>query len=358
MDLIYPGLGQAVTTSDPQTTKPTPVSTQEFVDTLRFAPITRYLSAGYNFLDLQLAQHSTVAIKGGNPAAVTSIHSLWLTKNTEVQSDYLNGLAVDHGARIFLMPETTVGAGADQARDAMNLWASISSHDKVTQFVSPGDVDGSKMMLLDATAFSGLWSLPFENNQTIDGDFRVNGSASAVKKKFLADERTVLYLRAPNYQAIELDYRGGFFVVDFILPDDGKLKDTEDELFAAQDVNLMRNASAQRVSIQLPRFSVQNDWLMAETLQQLGMKAIFDETTADFSKLIAGGTSAPKNIKQRASFAIDEKGSSADGDTSGAVRVPVVPTINAHFDHSFLFVVKDRSTDTVVLMGRVLDPQQ
>lgn len=358
MNLIYPGLGQAVETGDPQTSKPTPDSTQEFIDTLRFAPITNYLGAGYNFLDLQLAQHSAVAIKGGDPSAVTSIHSLWLAKGASILSGYLDGLATDHGARIFLMPEATLGAGADQARDAMNLWASASSNDKVSQLVASGEVDGSKMMLLDATAFSGLWSLPFESNRTIDADFTANGSAGVTTKKFLVDDRTVLYLRAPSYQAIELEYRGGFFVVDFILPDEGKLNEAEDELIAAQDVDLMRNAAARFVSIQLPRFSVQSDWLMAETLRQLGMSAIFDETKADFSKLIADGTVAPKNIKQRASFAIDEKGSSAEGDTSGFTHAPGVPAINVRFDHPFFFVVKDKSTDTVVLMGRVLDPQQ
>jgi serpin B len=109
--------------------------------------------------------------------------------------------------------------------------------------------------------------------------------------------------------------------------------------------------------VRLPRFEFETSLALSETLASLGMPAAFDGGSADFGGMVEGddGSLSLDEAYHEAYVAVDETGTEAAA-TGGAVidssnSVPFDLT----FDRPFIFCIRDRRTDTVVFLGRVVD---
>jgi serpin B len=105
--------------------------------------------------------------------------------------------------------------------------------------------------------------------------------------------------------------------------------------------------------VRLPRFEFETSLALSETLASLGMPAAFDGGSGDFGGMVEGGDGSLS--LDEAYVAVDETGTEAAA-TGGAVidssnSVPFDLT----FDRPFIFCIRDRRTDTVVFLGRVVD---
>lgn len=125
----------------------------------------------------------------------------------------------------------------------------------------------------------------------------------------------------------------------------------------------MRQLRVRRVAVSIPRFKFSSTIELKQTLSELGMRAAFDEETANFSgangkanDLFIGG------VFHEARVDVSESGTEAAGATAVdfAVRgtqVERAQSIDFVADHPFLFSIYERATGSLLFMGRVAEPQ-
>lgn len=111
--------------------------------------------------------------------------------------------------------------------------------------------------------------------------------------------------------------------------------------------------------VTMPRFTFGNDLELTDPLEALGMTTAFDAKRADFSGMV-NPPSAADGLRLDWVFhdtrvSVDEEGTVAVAVTGiGGEAVSAPPSIR--LDRPFLFCIRDRATDAVLFLGRVVDP--
>ena len=117
----------------------------------------------------------------------------------------------------------------------------------------------------------------------------------------------------------------------------------------------------QEVIVSLPKFKMISEFLLNETLEALGMTDAFDVASADFS----GMTPDPVGlyisaVVHKAFVDVNEEGTEAAAATAVVMTLrSAMPEPKPVFraDHPFIFVIRDKSSDSILFVGRVMDPR-
>jgi serpin B len=111
----------------------------------------------------------------------------------------------------------------------------------------------------------------------------------------------------------------------------------------------------QEVTVGLPRFKITSAFRLDETLKALGMKDAF-AAKADFSGMTGTKDLYIGAALHKAFVDVNEEGTEA----AAATAVMMTPNGGGHpvfkADRPFVFLIRDRSTGSVLFFGRVADP--
>lgn len=109
-------------------------------------------------------------------------------------------------------------------------------------------------------------------------------------------------------------------------------------------------------TIEIPRFKIEYEVELENTLTALGMAGIFDSSKADFSAMTDTNV-AVDSVKHKTFVEVNEEGTEAAAVTSiqltRASRLPFKMNIN----RPFFCAIQDQSTGTILFMGTIVDPQ-
>lgn len=113
--------------------------------------------------------------------------------------------------------------------------------------------------------------------------------------------------------------------------------------------------------IRLPRFEYDSGISLKSILSSMGMEVPFDENVADFSGMVdldeTGERLFIHDVYHDAVVAVDEAGTEAAAATGvvvGTTSAPLDP-FEMIVDRPFVFAIRDRPTNTVLFLGRVVD---
>jgi serpin B len=156
---------------------------------------------------------------------------------------------------------------------------------------------------------------------------------------------------------LELPYKGDNMSMFILLPDDGYLAALERSLTPENLSSWQQAMRAEgELNIQLPRFKIDCRYDLKNVLRAMGMPSAFSANDADFS----GIDGNPHNLyisasAHQANIDVNEKGTEAAAATH-VVGTPagIPPSFIA--DHPFIFLIQDKTTGTILFMGRVSDP--
>lgn len=114
------------------------------------------------------------------------------------------------------------------------------------------------------------------------------------------------------------------------------------------------------VSLKLPRFKYNYDFSnLMNVLINMGIKSIFNEKTADLSKMTESNSKDlyVGSIKQKSYIEVNEKGTKASTATIATVdkNVANVP-IDIEFDKPFIYIIKQSNSDDILFFGVVYTP--
>ena len=173
---------------------------------------------------------------------------------------------------------------------------------------------------------------------------------------------TFFYLEEPDFQAVRLPYGNGRYSMNVFLPSTGSnLKSFQQKLSVNNWQTWMAAFEESEGELLLPRFRVEYETTLNQSLRALGMKSAFDPQTADFGAMVQGsGRAFISNVKHKAYADITEEGTEAAAATSTEVRVVSMPvpvkTFRMKIDRPFLFAIRDEASGLVLFLGSTQNP--
>ena len=109
----------------------------------------------------------------------------------------------------------------------------------------------------------------------------------------------------------------------------------------------------------VPKFKMTSKFSLAKVLQSMGMTDALSDK-ADFSGMLGNRDLFLSAVIHQAYVDVNEEGTEAAAATGGVMRVTSIgpdetPVFRA--DHPFLFLIRDKTTGSILFLGRVLNPQ-
>ena len=299
---------------------------------------------GINAYDLSLDARTT-----GSTTDWASANKVWAQPGLELRNEFLDILTGAYGSPLAEADFTT---DVDAQRRAINDWIANNTNDLIPELFPAGSLDpATVMVLVNAIALDAPWEFPFDPDHTSDQPFtRVDGSIVTVPTmhydEFLPSART------ESYQAVEIPYGDGALSMVVIVPND--LEEFEANLTASELQEVIDGIRDGGIHLSIPKWTARTHLTLNQTLIELGMPSAFNPTSADFSKMVAGGGIWLDRVEHEAFIEVDEAGTRAAAATGAAMAASHGPTVTV--DKPYLYLIRDRGAGTILFMGRVLDP--
>jgi|LSQX01.3.fsa_nt_gb serpin B len=282
-----------------------------------------------------------------------------------------NGIWADHGFQYRPEYVETVGPAYDPelriadfgnleavVRD-INTWVSEKTREKIDHIIAPMALPDLYMVLVNAIYFKGAWHEPFHEASTAPAPFHL-ASGETVEAPTMAGSLVHgRHAQGDGWMAFSMAYEGGNLEMVVILPD-GDLADVESELTAAQLAEMLDALEARYLILRLPRFKFEVTLPLEDVLDALGMGIAFVHDEADLSGIFEGKNTSIDLALHKAMIDVNEYGTEAVASTkiaAGASPGEPKPPVEIHVDRPFLFLIRDRGTESILFMGRVMDPR-
>lgn len=318
---------------------------QELLTTLGFAGFTAEEVNAYN---KKLMEELPML---DNTAMLGIANSIWLNEGFDALASFRKAMADSYGAETrtedFALPQTL---------DLINAWGAEKTNGLIPHFLDELSAE-LEMVLLNALYFKGAWSIPFDKADTRTGSFACEDGSTA-EVKLMGLEAPFMYGVGEGYAVAELPYGNGAYSLCVLLPDAGiSLTECLSRLTADAWEAALGSMKYCLLDVQLPKFKLERKDLLTETLRAMGIQKAFT-SEADFSNLAESPLSISL-VMQANNFSIDEEGVEAAAITgTGLVTgaggaTPSVTSIPFHVTRPFLFVLKEKSTDTILFLGKI-----
>ena len=328
----------------------------ELKATLHFELERPALHEAFNATDLQLSSRGMgQAGADGTPFRLNVNNSIWAQRGYPVVPAYLDVLAVNYGAAVYL---ADFRSQPEAARTSINAWVSDKTEKLIPELLPVRSINSlTRFVLTNAVYFNASWQTKFDEKLTTAQPFtKLDGSQVSVQ--MMHATRLIPYAEGAGYRAIGLPYASDELSFIAVLPDAGAFQTVEATLTAAwfDELRAQLQGTSVYLDVGLPKLDYKTAASLRTTLSGLGMPTAF-EGAADFSGMTSGSVSIDDVIHQ-AVLKVFEGGTIAaaatavifaDKSASGTDNVVT-------FDRPFILAIVDEPTGAVLFLGRVLDP--
>ncbi|XP_060780044.1 plasminogen activator inhibitor 1 [Neoarius graeffei] len=251
----------------------------------------------------------------------------------------------------------------DTALNVINSWMSNNTGGMIPNFLQSGVLsEQTRLLLLNALHFHGLWKNRFDPRLTTEATFyTANGTAVSVSmmrstQKFNYGE--FVTKEGIEYDVIEVPYAGDSLSMLIIssFEWDVPLSALTKELSSKKIQEWREQLRKVNRELVIPRFSVDTEVDLKSALNKLGLGDIFSQTKADFSCITTEEPLYVSKVLQRVKFEVNEEGTK--GSSAGGVIIYSRMAIAEHIlNRPFLFLIQHKPTDAVLFIGQVNQPQ-
>uniref|UniRef100_A0A3B3ZQ02 Serpin domain-containing protein n=1 Tax=Periophthalmus magnuspinnatus TaxID=409849 RepID=A0A3B3ZQ02_9GOBI len=249
----------------------------------------------------------------------------------------------------------------------INNWVEEQTQGKITDLLPSGVVSAStRLVLVNAIYFKGKWSSQFQEENTTDGEFRLNKTDTKPVKLMMQKAKFHFsFIEEVKCKVLEMPYEGNDLSMVIILP-----KDIEDETTGLEMLEQMLTYDKFKewtgrdtmgfveVKVRLPRFKMEESYDLKEVLKSMGMVDAFDVARSDFSGMSSANDLVLSEVRHKAFVEVNEEGTEAAAAT-GAVINERAAMITETFDgdHPFLFFIRHNPSNSVLFAGRFSSPE-
>ncbi len=290
-----------------------------------------------------------------DPKVVLEIaNSIWHDESFTVEEEFININQAYYDAEV-----NALDFKAPDARDIINGWVADKTHEKIPEiidFIHPNAV----MYLINAIYFNGLWKYEFDEENTAGEDFQLN-DGSTINVQTMAQQQNFNYLSNDIFSAAELFYGQGNYSMIILLPQNDKSVDDVLYELNSESWNLwLASMQEKELVIHLPKFKFEYSDSLNQALVNLGMGIAFT-WDADFSKINLYRDLKISRVLHKAFVEVNESGTEAAAVTAVEIVERTAEPGEDQIIHfvvnkPFLFVIKEKETNAIIFIGKVMKP--
>ncbi|NOY59312.1 MAG: serpin family protein [Calditrichaeota bacterium] len=281
-------------------------------------------------------------------------NSIWYRLGFTVEQPF-----VDVNKTFFNAEVNALDFNSPEAVATINSWVDSNTNGKIKTILDQID-PMAVMFLINAIYFKGTWTYEFDKKLTEDEPFYI-GDTTQVTCKMMKQSNDFLYFQNEEFQAIDLPYGDGAFRMTVFLPAPGNSVDALIAQLNAQNwAEWMGQFSKQKGTLYLPKFKLKYEKVLNQVLSALGMGIAFDGGRADFTKINKNGELYISQVRHKSFVDVYEEGTEAAAVTIVEMRATSVggesPGFFMRVDRPFLFAIREQNSQTILFMGKIMDP--
>lgn len=250
----------------------------------------------------------------------------------------------------------------EKTRKEINVWVKEKTGGKIDEFLSQIREDAC-LYLINALTFEAKWEKSYDKSDLQDGFFtsfsgkeEIITMLSSVEEVYLEDKNTTGFIK--NYAG------GGYGFVALLPSPETDIFDYVASLTGEKWSKLLASAESSSVLAELPRFHFEDNHLLNNTLQEMGMTDAFNTEKADFSAIADPDqkTLYISTILQKTYIELSEKGTEASAVTGVTLDGGTAPAPQPQYKHTvildrpFVFAIVDNTSGLPIFLGTVLNP--
>ena len=284
-------------------------------------------------------------------------NSVWSRQGYQFKQTYIDILT-----NYYLAEARELDFSEPSSKDVINAWVDRKTEGKISKIVD--SIDKSHIMfLINAIYFNADWKEQFKEEFTQIRPFTlVDGTQVNIDTMHMSSE--LEYFENNDFQAVELPYgKEGRFVMRVYLPrEDKEIEDFVSELRNDGLNDWKGKFNSKSVNLALPKFKIEYDTSLKNTLQKLGIKDAFLPGIADFGEMVPVSSKEVYigDIKHKTYIDVSERGTEAAAVTSIEIVDTAMPEAEKIYemvvDRPFFFTIEDTQNDLYLFMGTILNP--
>jgi serine protease inhibitor len=314
-------------------------------------------------------------ILAANKGQVTlsTANGIWTNKdNVTLLQSFADDARKNFGAEI-----SAEDYGDPATVKKINDWADKNTNGLIKEVLKNLSGDDAAV-LASSLYFKGQWTNKFDKALTEDKGFTQDGGAVSKTPTMRQDieEDMMKYVKGKDFEAVALTYgekkrtdeewKDPTMRIVLVRPTDDNVS-ARDWLASQANGKVPQWLDAWQFreavgSVELPRIDIKQKHDLIPALQDMGVRQAFDETAANFKKMIepAGRNLFISKVSHDVVFKTNEEGSEAAAVTVAVASFECVAAapqiVNMKLDRSFVFALQDVKTGAVLFMGAVNKP--
>uniref|UniRef100_A0A5F5PNC6 Serpin B10 n=3 Tax=Equus TaxID=9789 RepID=A0A5F5PNC6_HORSE len=249
-----------------------------------------------------------------------------------------------------------------RVRKEINSWVESQTEGKILNLLPDDSVDPTtKMVLVNALYFKGIWEQQFLVQDTTEKPFRINKTTSKpVQMMSMKQKLQVFHVENPQVIGLQLYYENRDLSLLILLPEDvGGLAQLE-KAITYEKLSEWTSADMMElydVQLHLPKFKLEESYDLKSTLSNMGMSDAFNPSKADFSGMSMDRNLFLSQVFHKSFVEINEQGTEAAAGTASEMVLRIrLPSIEFNADHPFLFFIRHNKTNSILFYGRFCSP--
>jgi len=268
-----------------------------------------------------------------------------------IKEPFLDIMSTDFGAHI-----EGLDFADPSALETINGWASDNTNGKIPKVLNEISPEAA-MFIMNALYFKGTWSYQFDKSLTEVKEFYLD-DGSCINVSTMTGELPAKKLYYDNFWVIELPYGRTNFVMDIILP-----INTLDELTSTLSNSIWNEVTTSldgqtegiETIVAMPKFKFSFEKYLNQQLQSMGMVDAFLPYLANFSNI----TNTPifiSFVKQNTFVEVNEEGTEAAAVTTVEFNFTSAGPEMFIVQKPFVFAIRERTTNMLLFIGKVENP--
>lgn len=328
------------------------VTKQEIKDALRISALSDTdVNAAFKSLKEYLLQvDKSITLNIAN--------SVWARQELHIKSSFASTLQSYYDAEV-----RTLDFSSPQAVNTINSWVNSQTNGRIPTIIDDNAIPSDAVMyLLNAVYFKSDWKTKFDKAKTQKANFRKD-NGETIQVDLMQSEKMEAWLYYDNnVQFVDIPFGNGGYAFTVIMPNGSKTLDqligefNNDKLQAILANEPAATSEPHYISLKMPKFNFSYKQDMNDRLSTMGMKRAFTES-AELPNLFEENLPlSVSKVKQKTFVQIDENGGEAAAVTSVEIIVTSTGPGYITIDRPFLFLIREKNSNTILFMGKVHHP--
>ena len=298
-------------------------------------------------------------------------NSAWISKNYAVSDEWLSDINAIMHSEVFQKDLT-----APAIVDAMNAWISEKTNGMIEKMVEKPLKDSTGLVLFNTVYFKAKWEEPFKKYSVYPDQFFME-DGKEIEAELMHKESEMEYFTNEFAQGLLFPYRYEeenaqyAFVAIKPIDENTQVRNLYSKLTLLVIKELLAGRQTETVNTKLPKFEIEFDKQLNESLINMGLKDAFDFEKADFGGIGADGLTDLDNVKalnqynlyidlvrQKAKIIVDDEGTEAAAVTEAIMEcgaaLPSEEPKEIFFDRPFVYMIMNMEDEVPLFIG-ILD---